>query len=127
MLYLNYSRDEGDWIPNQDGGNTNLDAISLLKELNHIVHTDNAGAVTIAEESTSWPQVSKPLQQGGLGFSMKWNLGWMHDTLDYMSLDPIYRQYHHEKLTFSMMYAHTENFVLPFSHDEVVHLSLIHI
>ncbi len=121
MLYLNYSRDEGDWIPNQDGGNTNLDAISLLKELNHIVHTDSAGAVTIAEESTSWPQVSKPPHQGGLGFSMKWNLGWMHDTLDYMSLDPIYRQYHHEKLTFSMMYAHTENFVLPFSHDEVVH------
>lgn len=122
MLYLDYSRRAGDFVPNRHGGNQNLEAIEFLKELNGITHLEFPGTVTIAEESTEWPMVSRPVANGGLGFSMKWNMGWMHDTLKYVSEDPLYRNHHHEKLTFGMMYAYSENFVLPFSHDEVVHL-----
>ena len=122
MLYLDYSRREGEWVPNQYGGRENLEAISFLRELNEVVHARFPGAVTIAEESTAWPMVSRPTYMGGLGFSMKWNMGWMHDTLSYFQTDPIYRKYHHNQLTFSQLYLWTENFVLPFSHDEVVHL-----
>ncbi|HKJ70648.1 MAG TPA: 1,4-alpha-glucan branching protein GlgB [Gammaproteobacteria bacterium] len=121
MLYLNYSREDGDWLPNIYGGNENLEAIEFLRELNRVVHERNPGALVIAEESTSWPQVTRPTYVGGLGFSMKWNMGWMHDTLEYMALDPVFRHYHHDHLTFGLLYAFTENFVLPFSHDEVVH------
>jgi 1,4-alpha-glucan branching enzyme len=121
MLYLDYSRKAGDWIPNIFGGRENLEAIDFLRQLNEITHGSYKGSVTIAEESTSWPQVTRPAWLGGLGFSMKWNMGWMHDTLDYMHHDPIHRQYHHNELTFGLMYAFSENFLLPFSHDEVVH------
>lgn len=121
MLYLDYSKQPGDWVPNQFGGNENLEAIAFLKTFNEVVHQYHPGVLTIAEESTSWPAVSRPTYLNGLGFSMKWNMGWMHDTLDYFSQDPIFRKYHANKLTFSMLYAFTENFVLPFSHDEVVH------
>ncbi|EIC21684.1 1,4-alpha-glucan branching protein GlgB [Thiorhodovibrio frisius] len=121
MLYLDYSRKEGEWIPNKYGGNENLDAIEFLRQLNTVTHEQHPGTLMIAEESTSWPQVSRPTYLGGLGFSMKWNMGWMHDTLSYMEKDPIYRHYHHDLLTFGLLYAFTENFVLPFSHDEVVH------
>jgi 1,4-alpha-glucan branching enzyme len=121
MLYLDYSREEGDWVPNQYGGNENIEAIYFLRELNEVVHAQHPGAVVMAEESTSWPQVTRPTWTGGLGFSMKWNMGWMHDILSYMSEDSIHRQYHHNQLTFGMLYAFTENFTLPFSHDEVVH------
>jgi 1,4-alpha-glucan branching enzyme len=121
MLYLDYSRQPGEWIPNEFGGRENLAAIALLKRLNELVHARHPGAITIAEESTSWPAVSRPTYLGGLGFSFKWNMGWMHDTLKYFAQDPIHRKYHHGQLTFSMLYAFTENFVLPFSHDEVVH------
>jgi 1,4-alpha-glucan branching enzyme len=121
MLYLDYSRSACDWVPNIHGGNENLEAIAFLRELNTVVHEQFPGALVIAEESTAWPGVSRPADGGGLGFSMKWNMGWMHDTLAYMSKDPIYRQHHHEHLTFGLLYAFTENFVLPFSHDEVVH------
>ena len=121
MLYLDYSRNTGDWVPNVHGGNENLEAIAFLRELNTVVHEQFPGALVIAEESTAWPGVSRPADTGGLGFSMKWNMGWMHDTLTYESKDPIYRQHHHEHLTFGLLYAFTENFVLPFSHDEVVH------
>lgn len=121
MLYLDYSKQPGDWVPNQFGGNENLEAISFLKTFNEVVHQYHPGVLTIAEESTSWPAVSRPTYLNGLGFSMKWNMGWMHDTIDYFSQDPIFRKYHANKLTFSMLYAFTENFVLPFSHDEVVH------
>ncbi len=121
MIYLDYSREEGDWIPNIYGGNENLEALEFLRELNTIVHGQQPGALVIAEESTSWPQVSRPVWLGGLGFSMKWNMGWMHDTLQYMSKDPVHRHYHHDQLTFGLLYAFTENFMLPFSHDEVVH------
>lgn len=121
MLYLDYSREPGDWIPNIHGGRENLEAMHFLSELNVLCHGQNPGAMVIAEESTAWPQVTRPTWVGGLGFSMKWNMGWMHDTLTYMSLDPIYRQYHHDQLTFGMIYAFSENFQLPFSHDEVVH------
>ncbi len=121
MLYLDYSREENDWVPNIYGGNENLEAIDFLRELNIVTHTEHPGAMVIAEESTSWPQVTRPTWVGGLGFSMKWNMGWMHDTLQYMSKDPIYRQYQHDQLTFGLLYAFTENFLLPFSHDEVVH------
>ncbi len=121
MLYLDYSRDEGQWIPNQYGGRENLEAISLLRKMNEVVHGLFPGALTIAEESTDWPMVSRPTYAGGLGFTLKWNMGWMHDTLTYMSKDPIHRRYHHNQMTFSLLYAFNENFVLPLSHDEVVH------
>ena len=121
MLYLDYSRTEGQWLPNEHGGRENLLAIEFLKELNVAVHDQCPGILMIAEESTSWPLVSRPTYLGGLGFDLKWNMGWMNDTLRYMSNDPIHRQYHHDLLTFSMLYAFTENFLLPFSHDEVVH------
>jgi 1,4-alpha-glucan branching enzyme len=121
MLYLDYSREPGDWVPNIHGGRENLEAIEFLRELNALTHGNHPGTLIIAEESTAWPQVTRPTWVGGLGFSMKWNMGWMHDTLDYLSLDPIHRHYHHDRLTFGLMYAFTENFVLPFSHDEVVH------
>jgi len=121
ILYLDYSRKEGEWIPNRYGGRENLEALDFLRELNIVVHEEQPGILMIAEESTSWPQVSRPTWTGGLGFDMKWNMGWMNDTLEYMHEDPLYRRYHHGKLTFSMLYAFTENFMLPFSHDEVVH------
>ena len=121
MLYLDYSRDDGQWIPNKYGGRENLGAIEFLKELNEKVHADYPGVLTIAEESTSWGGVSRPTYCGGLGFSLKWNMGWMNDTLRYFRNDPVHRKYHHDELTFSLIYAFTENFMLPFSHDEVVH------
>jgi 1,4-alpha-glucan branching enzyme len=121
MLYLDYSREEGEWVPNQFGGNEDLDAVSFLKELNELVHGREPGTLSIAEESTAWPAVSRPTYLGGLGFGFKWNMGWMHDTLDYFQRDPIYRRFHHHQLTFALMYAFSENFVLPLSHDEVVH------
>jgi 1,4-alpha-glucan branching enzyme len=121
MLYLDYSRREGEWIPNQFGGRENLEAVEFLKRFNHVVHTEHPGVVTIAEESTAWPQVTRPPYLGGLGFSFKWNMGWMHDTLNYFSHDPIHRKYHQNDLTFAMLYHHNENFILPLSHDEVVH------
>jgi 1,4-alpha-glucan branching enzyme len=121
MLYLNYSRKDGEWIPNEYGGVENIEAIDFLRRFNDEVHLNYPGTMTIAEESTAWPLVSRPPYVGGLGFDMKWDMGWMHDTLEYMSKDPIYRVYHHNKLTFRMIYAFTENYVLPLSHDEVVH------
>ncbi len=121
MLYLDYSRPEGQWVPNKYGGRENLDAIHFLRKTNEVVHGNFPGILTIAEESTSWPMVSRPTYLGGLGFSLKWNMGWMHDTLSYMSKDPLFRRYHHNQLTFGMLYAFHENFVLPLSHDEVVH------
>jgi 1,4-alpha-glucan branching enzyme len=121
MIYLDYSRREGEWVPNEFGGRENLPAIALLKRLNEVVHGRHPGVLMIAEESTSWPMVSRPTYAGGLGFSMKWNMGWMNDTLTYFSNDPVHRKFHHNEMTFSMLYAFTENFILPFSHDEVVH------
>jgi 1,4-alpha-glucan branching enzyme len=121
MLYLDYSRAEGEWVPNEFGGREDLDAVEFLKELNLLVHGREPGVISAAEESTAWPGVSRPTHLGGLGFGFKWNMGWMHDTLDYFERDPVYRRFHHHQLTFSLMYAFSENFVLPLSHDEVVH------
>lgn len=122
MLYLDYSREEGEWVPNVNGGNENLEAISFLQKTNELVYAEAPdGAFTVAEESTSWPMVSRPTSMGGLGFGYKWNMGWMHDSLEYIQQDPMYRSYHHNELTFSLIYAFNENFVLPLSHDEVVH------
>ncbi len=122
MLYLDYSRTDGRWEPNKYGGRENLEAIEFIKELNAVVHDLHPGALMIAEESTAWPLVSRPLLDGGLGFDLKWNMGWMHDTLSYFEREPKYRRWHHHNLTFGLIYAWTENFILPFSHDEVVHL-----
>jgi len=121
MLYLDYSREADEWVPNQYGGNENLEAIEFLRRMNEVVYGEHPGAMTIAEESTAWPMVSRPVHLGGLGFGYKWNMGWMHDTLRYMGKDPIHRRYHHDDLTFGLLYAFHENFVLPLSHDEVVH------
>jgi len=121
MLYLDYSREDNDWLPNEYGGNENLEAINFLRELNIVTHGEYPGSLIMAEESTAWPQVTRPTWLGGLGFSSKWNMGWMHDTLQYMAKDPIHRHYHQNELTFGLLYAFTENFILPFSHDEVVH------
>jgi len=121
MLYLDYGRREGQWIPNRYGGKENIEAIEFLRKLNEDVHSAFPGVLMIAEESTAWPQVSRPTYVGGLGFDLKWNMGWMHDVLNYMSQDPIFRSYRHNEITFGLLYAFTENFVLPFSHDEVVY------
>ena len=121
MLRLDYSRNAGQWEPNEFGGNGNLEAIKFIKDLNETLYRDFPGIQTIAEEATDWPKISKPLYDGGLGFGMKWMMGWMHDTLDYFKLDPIFRQFQQDKFTFSMMYYYDENFMLPLSHDEVVH------
>ncbi len=128
MLYLNFGRKEGEWLPNEYGGSENLAAVQFMQEANVVIHEQCPGCVTIAEESTAWPMVSRPTYLGGLGFTFKWNMGWMHDTLAYISQDPVYRRWHHNNLTFSLMYAFSENFVLSLSHDEVVHMkgSLIH-
>ena len=121
MLYLDYSRKEGEWLPNQFGGRENLEAVEFVKHLNRVVHDYHPGVLTIAEESTSWPGVTNALEHGGLGFDLKWNMGWMHDTLEYFSKDPVYRAHHHRDLTFALLYAFSERFLLPLSHDEVVH------
>jgi 1,4-alpha-glucan branching enzyme len=120
-LYLDYSRQQGEWVPNEYGGRENLEAISFIRHVNGTVYAQHPDVQTIAEESTAWPMVSRPIYIGGLGFGMKWDMGWMHDSLDYLSHDPVYRKYHHDRLTFRQVYAGTENFVLPLSHDEVVH------
>ncbi len=122
MLYLDYSRDAGEWVPNKYGGRENLEAIDFLREMNAVVHQEAPGCVTIAEDSTAWPGVTRPIHEGGLGFTFKWNMGWMHDTLEYFAKDPIYRQFHQDLLTFAMIYEHSENFIMPLSHDEMVHL-----
>jgi 1,4-alpha-glucan branching enzyme len=121
MLYLDYSRQDGEWIPNPYGGRENIEAIGFLRRFNETVYGEYPDVQTIAEESTAWPMVSRPVHLGGLGFGLKWNMGWMHDTLDYVSREPVHRKYHHNQLTFSMLYAFNENFILPLSHDEVVH------
>ena len=121
MLYLDYSREAGEWVPNRFGGREDLEAVSFLQELNAVVHAAHPGVAMLAEESTAWPGVSRPTDGGGLGFTFKWNMGWMHDTLDYVAHEPVHRRWHHDELTFSMVYAWDENFVLPLSHDEVVH------
>jgi 1,4-alpha-glucan branching enzyme len=121
MLYLDYSRRPGEWIPNRYGGRENLDAVEFLRRMNDTVRQRAPGTLTVAEESTAWPMVSRPTGQGGLGFTYKWNMGWMHDTLEYIGHDPVHRRFHHHQLTFGLLYAWNENFVLPISHDEVVH------
>ena len=122
MLYLDYSREAGQWLPNKYGGRENLDAIDFLREMNAVVHADAPGCVTIAEDSTAWPGVTRPIHEGGLGFTFKWNMGWMHDTLEYFEKDSLYRRFHQDLLTFAMIYEHTEHFIMPISHDEMVHL-----
>ncbi len=122
MLYLDYSREHGQWVPNKYGGRENLEAIDFLREMNAIVHEHAPGCITIAEDSTAWPGVTRPIHDGGLGFSFKWNMGWMHDTLEYFEREPIYRRFHQDLLTFAMIYEHSENFIMPLSHDEMVHL-----
>jgi len=122
MLYLDYSRDEGQWVPNKYGGRENLDAIDFLRAMNTVVHAEAPGCVTIAEDSTAWPGVTRAINEGGLGFTFKWNMGWMHDTLEYFEKDPIYRHFHQDLLTFAMIYEHSEHFIMPLSHDEMVHL-----
>ncbi len=121
MLYLDYSRKAGEWLPNWDGGNDNREAVAFLQRVNELVYAAHPGAMTIAEESTSWPGVSRPVYAGGLGFGFKWNMGWMHDTLEFMSQDPVHRRWHYDRMTFGLLYAFSENFILPLSHDEVVH------
>lgn len=122
MLYLDYSREPGQWLANRHGGNENLDAIAFLRQFNEAVHTEAPGAITVAEESTAWPGVTNDVAHGGLGFTFKWNMGWMHDTLAYFALDPVHRRFHHDQLTFAMLYEYSERFIMPLSHDEVVHL-----
>jgi 1,4-alpha-glucan branching enzyme len=122
MLYLDYSREDGQWLQNRHGGRENLEAIAFLQEFNEAVHASAPGFVTVAEESTAWPGVTRPVREGGLGFTFKWNMGWMHDTLAYFSLDPVHRRFHHDRLTFAMLYEYSEHFVMPLSHDEVVHM-----
>ena len=121
MLYRDYSRKSGEWVPNVDGGRENYEAIALLRRMNTITYGEVPGIMTVAEESTAFPGVSRPVDQGGLGFGFKWNMGWMNDTLRYIEKDPIYRKYHHHDMTFGLAYAWSENFILPISHDEVVH------
>ncbi len=121
MLYRDYSRAAGEWVPNEYGGREDLEAIGFLRELNEVTHGREPGTIMAAEESTAWPAVSRPTDAGGLGFDLKWNMGWMHDTLEYFAREPVHRSYHHDELTFSLVYAFTEQFVLPLSHDEVVH------
>jgi 1,4-alpha-glucan branching enzyme len=121
MLYLDYSRKDGEWIPNKHGGRENLEAVDFLRAMNKAVYGVHPGAFTVAEESTAWPKVSAPVHEGGLGFGFKWNMGFMHDTLQYLARDPIHRRHHHNELTFGLLYAFGENYVLPLSHDEVVH------
>jgi 1,4-alpha-glucan branching enzyme len=121
MLYLDYSRPSGEWIPNPAGGREDFDAVHFVRELNDVVAREAPGTYAVAEESTAWPGVSRPTEDGGLGFRYKWNMGWMHDTLEYFSREPIFRRFHHNELTFSMVYAYSERYVLPLSHDEVVH------
>src|SRR4029077_12176218 len=122
MLYLDYSRKAGQWMRNEHGGRENLAAIEFLKQFNQTIRDECPGAMTIAEESTAWPGVTNSVNHGGLGFTFKWNMGWMHDTLTYFALDPIHRRFHHDQLTFAMLYEYSERFIMPLSHDEVVHL-----
>jgi 1,4-alpha-glucan branching enzyme len=121
MLYLDYSRPEGQWIPNPYGGRENIEAIDFLRHVNGVIRDTRPGCLMVAEESTAWPGVTRPPEAGGLGFTFKWNMGWMHDTLDYFARDPVHRRYHQDQLTFAMLYEHSERFIMPLSHDEVVH------